>query len=245
MLLLLALALQDPAVDVRARAWFAQFDGATLADGKAGAGTRVGVDELGLDGAEAAPDLELNLRVPGVGRFSAELWRLKLEGSETLGGDLVYDDDFFPAGTAVDASLELNLFSLDYGFALVAVDRFRLEGEAQFLYVAGRAELEGGGTTSKTKLNRPLLMPGASAVFEAAPWLELEADVHGIAFSTANVALRWLELEVEALARPWKGLTLGIGYRLYRVDVKATEDSTNFDLDGSLHGPFVEVGWTF
>ncbi len=198
-MLLLALALQDPAVEVRARAWFPRFDGATLADGDAGAGTRAGAEELGLDGTETVPDLEMDLRIPGVGRFTAEFWRLKLEGSDTLGGDLVYDDDLFPAGTAVDASVELHLFSLDYGFSLVAADRFRLEGEAQVLYIAGRAELEGGGTTSKTKLNRPLLLPGAAAAFDVAPWLELDADVHGIAFSTANVALRWLELDLEAI----------------------------------------------
>jgi hypothetical protein len=241
--LLLALLAQDVSVEVRA--WAARFDGATRADGDAGLGTRVDVDELGLGGAEAAGMAELTLRFPGVGRFTLEAWRVDVEGSETLDGTVVYDDAVYPAGTRVDSELELNVFSLDYGFRLLALDALTLEGEAGFRYVAGRAEVEGGGETSKTKLNRPLLMPGVKAEGMLLPWLTAEVDLHAIAFSTANLSLRWLELDLEAVARPWRGLSLGLGYRLYRVDVKATEDSTNFDLDGSLHGPYVALGWDF
>jgi hypothetical protein len=241
--LLLVLLAQD--VEVRARAWSARFDGATRADGETGLGTRVDVDELGLDGAEAAGMAELTLRFPGVGRFTLDAWRVGLEGSETLDGNVVYDDVLFPAGTRMDSELEVSVVSLDYGFTLASFDALTIEGEAGLRYVAGHAEVEGGGLTAKANLNRPLLLPGVRVEGTLLPWLSAAADVHAIAFSTANLSLRWLELDLEATARPWRGLRVGLGYRLYRVDAKATEDSTNFDLDGSLHGPYVALGWDF
>jgi hypothetical protein len=245
MILSLLLLAQEPAVDVRARAWLAWFDGATLADGQGGQGTRTDAGELGLDGGEPAGAGELTLRWPDLGRFTLEYARLGFEGSETLAGQVVFDDDAFPAGTRVDASLELDLWSFDYGFGLWWSDTFRIEGEAALRYVSGRMELEGAGVASKAKLNRPLLMPGVKAEAALAPWLAAEVDLHAIAFSTANLSLRWLELDAAATVRPWRGLRAGLGYRLYRVDAKATEDSTNFDLDGVLHGPYVELGWDF
>ncbi|HEX7900996.1 MAG TPA: hypothetical protein VF950_24770 [Planctomycetota bacterium] len=245
MILALLLLAQEPAVDARARAWLAWFDGATLADGRSGQGTRTDAGELGLDGTEPAGAAELTLRWPDLGRFTLEYARLAFEGSETLAGEVVFDDDLFPAGTRVDASLALDLWSFDYGFVLWTTGAFRLEGEAGMRYVSGRMELEGGGAASKAKLNRPLLMPGLKAEARLAPWLTADLDLHAIAFSAANVALRWLELDAAATVRPGGGFRAGLGYRLYRVDVKATEDSTNFDVDGVLHGPYLELGWDF
>ena len=37
----------------------------------------------------------------------------------------------------------------------------------------------------------------------------------------------------------------GLGWRFQRMDIEARKDSTNFDLDGVLSGPFVTIGWRF
>jgi hypothetical protein len=244
-ILIWALAAQEPVVDVQARAWSARFAGSILADGKSGLGTRVDVDDIGLDGAETAGAVELGLRFPGLGRFSFEYWRLNLDGGQTLEGPIVYDDVFFPAGLAVDAEIDVQVYALNFAFGLLSSERFRLDAQAEGLYIAGRAEIEGAGVTSKSTLNRPLILPGLRAELEAVDGLSLSADLHAIAFSAKNLSLRWVELEVEALVHPWRGLALGLGYRLVRIDAEATEDSTNFDLDGTLHGPYVSIGWQF
>jgi hypothetical protein len=246
-MLILLMGLQEAGdLDVRARVWAARYDGATLADGRQGQGTRVGVDELGIDSFEAAAGVEATWRKPGFGRLGLEAWTVAFEGSETLAGPLVYDDETYPSGTAVDASLDLRVAGVEYAFELWKRGTVRIEGEAHGFYFAGRAEVEGGGQSSKTKLNRPLLMPGLRS--EAGfldGLLDVSASLRGIGFSTQNVALRWGEFEAEAALHPWKGLLVGLGYRRLRIDVKATEDSTNFDLDGVLQGPYLFAGWRF
>jgi hypothetical protein len=247
MILLLLCLAQDVDVEVRVRAARAAYDGEIAARGTSGSGTILDAGDLGLEGAEAAPGLEASVTIPSLGRFRAEYLNFATEGDGVLAGGAVFDDVVYPPGTTVASELDFWIFSLDYEYPLLPAQGriWFLSLEADFRYIAGHASLDDGSGEVEARLNRPVLMPGLRAGIGLARGLDAELSLAGIAFSAQTVVLRWLEIDVELTVRPWEGLVVGLGWRFERLDVEARKDSTNFDLDGVLSGPFVALGWRF
>lgn len=236
---------QDVGVGVRLREWFARYDGAVTADGRPDNGTRLDAgSELGLDSYELAHEIELNLDVDRVGRFSMGYWRLGLEGDETLAGDANFDGRSFPAGTEVESKLAFDVFFLDYEYPLLRGD-LELGLLGGIRYVSAEADLEGGGIDAHANLNRPLILPGVHLGADLASWLRAHARLEGIAFSAHNVRARYVESEVELAAEVVPGFALSLGYRRIWTYFKAREESLNFDLDGAIGGLYLALGYRF
>ncbi len=245
-LLLAALAVQDVSVEVRARAWFPQFEGITLADGDTLDGTQIDFDNLGIDSGEIAPSLQLVLRWPYVGRFTLDYVQAGFEGEETIETPVIFDDSVFAPGTVLDASMEYQIGSLTYGVEIYRGDSFRLELDFQALYFTASTELDGGGGSAETTFEHLLLLPGARAEADVAPGVMAVMDIRGISFKWNDVSLDWVEFHIGVEARPWGGgLLLGAGYRLFAVDVDDSGDSKAFDLEGTLDGLYLSIGWVF
>ena len=244
-LLLAALAVQDVSVEVRARAWFPQFEGITLADGDTLDGTQIDFDNLGIDSGETAPNLELVLRWPYVGRFTVDYVRAGFEGEETTETNIIFDDAVFAPGTVVDASMEYQIASFAYGFEIYRGDSFRLELDVQALYFTAVTELDGGGVTAETTFEHLLVLPGARAEADLAPGWMAVLGIRGISFKWNDVSLDWVEFHAGLEVRPWAGALLGAGYRLFALDVDDSSDSKAFDLEGTLDGLYLSIGWAF
>ncbi len=246
LLLVTAPALaQDVEVGIRLREWFARYDGAVTADGRADNGTRLDAEsDLGLDSHEFAHEVEFSLEIDRVGRFSMGYWRLRLEGDETLAGDANFDGQTFPAGTSIESKLAFDVFFLDYEAPLVR-GALEVGWIAGIRYVSAEADLEGGGMDAHANLNRPLLLPGVHLGADLAPWLRAKARLEGLAFSAHNVRARYVESEAELAAEVLPGFTLSLGYRQIWTLFKAREDSLNFDLDGAVGGVYLAWGYRF
>jgi hypothetical protein len=238
------LAAQEVDVGIRLREWFVRYDGALTADGRPDNGTRLDASEIGLDSPQLAHEFQLSLHVAGVGRVAFGYGRVRLEGDEVLAGDVNFDGRSFPAGTAVDASLAFDLFSLDYEYPLTrgAVELDLLLGAR---YVSAEADLEGGGFDEHANLNRPLLLPGLHGAGALLPWLRADVRAQGTAFSAHNVRARYVEAEAGLVAEALPGFDVSLGYRRIWTYFKAREESLNFDVDGVLEGLFLSVGYRF
>jgi hypothetical protein len=239
------LCSQDVVVGARVREWFARYDGAVTADGRPNNGTRFdAASDLGLDDYELAHEIQVSLDTPTIGRFTVGYWRLRLEGDAALAAGANFDGSTFPAGTTVESRLAFDVLYLDYELPLVR-DPLRLDFVAGVRYLSGEADLEGGGVDEHANLNRPLLLPGVHVGSQFNPWLRGDAKVEGLAFSAHNVKARYVETEAELSIMPTEGLSLSLGYRQVFTYFKARKDSLNFDLDGSIGGFYLAVGYRF
>lgn len=237
-------AAQEVEIELRLREWYARYDGALTADGRPDNGTRLDASELGLDSYEFAHELQLSVDMGRVGRFSAGYWRLRLEGDDILAGDANFDGQSFPAGTAIESTLGVDVLYLDYEYPLVQ-GPVEVGFIAGVRYVSAEADLEGGGNDEHANLNRPLILPGVHLGGEITPWLRAEARLEGVAFSAHNVRARYVEAEAELAVETLPGLTVSLGYRQIWTLFKAREDSLNFDLDGAIKGLYAGLGYRF
>ncbi len=236
---------QEIGVGVRVREWLARYDGAITSDSRSTEGTRLDAGtDLGMDEFGLAHEIQVSVDVPRIGRFQVGYWRLRLEGDEVLAGSATFDGQLFPAGTSVESRLGFDVFSLDYEYPVVRapIDVGLLAGVR---YIAGDADLRGGGIDAHANLNRPLLLPGVHVGGMLAPWLRADTRVEGLAFTAHNVKARYLEWDAELSADPIPRLSVSLGYRLVVTYFKALKESLNFDLDGSIGGPYIAVGYRF
>ena len=236
---------QEATVGVRLREWAARYDGSITAEGRSDNGTRLDASsDLGMDRYALTHDLQVSVEVPDIGRFSVGYWRLRLQGDDTLAADATFDGTTFPAGTAVDSRLAFDVFTLDYELPLIRKP-LQVGFMAGIRYLSGEADLRGGGLDEHANLNRPLLLPGVHLGAPFTPWLRGDAKVEGVALSAHNVKLRYAEMEAEVSVMPVERLSLSLGYRHVFTYFKARKESLNFDLDGSLGGLYLSVGYVF
>jgi hypothetical protein len=236
---------QEIGVGVRVREWLARYDGTIAADGVSNSGPRLDAgSDLGMDDHEFAHEIQLSVDIPAVGRFQVGYWRLRLDGDAVLDADTGFDGLLFPAGTPVHSALGLDVFSLDYAYPVLKepVDIRLLAGVR---YLSGEADLDGGGLQGHANLNRPLLLPGVQAGAGLLPWLRADTRVEGLAFSAHNVKARYLEWDAEVTALPIPRLSLTLGWRTIVTYFKARKESLNFDLDGTIGGPFLALAVQF
>ncbi len=239
------LCTQDVEIGVRLREWFARYDGAVIAEGPTDNGTRLdAASDLGLDSYELAHDIQVSVDISMIGRFTLGYWRLRLEGDETLAGDANFDGSTFLADTAVESRLAFDVVYLDYELPIVR-EPLQLDFVAGVRYISAEADLEGGGLDEHANLNRPLLLPGVHVGAEFNPWLRADAKIEGLAFSAHNVKARYVETEAELSVMPIERFSLSLGYRQVFTYFKARKDSLNFDLDGSIGGLYLAVGYRF
>jgi len=236
---------QDVQGGVRLREWLCRYDGAITAEGPADNGTRLDAgSDLGLDRFEPAHEIQASVDVGSVGRFSIGYWRLRFEGSEVLDADTTFNGLTFPAGTAVESKLRFDVVPFDYELPLLD-QPVQIGALAGIRYFSAEAELRGGGQDEHAKIHRPLLLPGAHVGLQVLPWLRADARALGLAFSAHNLQCRYAELEAEVVGIPVDRFFVGLGYRHLITYFKARKDSLDFDLDGSLGGPYLSLEYRF
>lgn len=105
-------------LSLTASAWFASSQGYLQTSKGGGAGTtswkRPELDEIGLDGIKALPVVDARLMFFGHHELHANYVGLVIDGSDTLGNELVSQDVTFPAGSRVDSDLELRMLRFGY-----------------------------------------------------------------------------------------------------------------------------------
>jgi hypothetical protein len=249
------LLAQEPSkerVDLSLREWFVQMDGKIRDKGHQGSGTWADVDsDLGIDGISPSAVIEIAVEVPSVGTFTLGYNELHFKGSETLPRDILYDDQGFAAGTASETELWLRIYALDYRYPLVraACDpgTFELSPFVGARLFSGHVEFRTSAGDTDSQLHRPLLMPGLEAAYDLAPWGRVELTLGGLAYSTSKAAAAYFDTSLEVVARPWRGLYAGFGYRFVKNEIEAKSGSSNHNVDIDLRysGFYLAVGYSF
>lgn len=243
---------QDESVGVRLREWLARLDGTVKAQGQSIPSTTIDIDdELGLDEAEVANEIQLSLRLPVIGRFTGGYWWVDFKGDEVLERTIVFNDNAYLVGTRVKTELELDVFYLNYEFVLplplgfgeqfgidvgliVGVRGILAEGAIDNEFFSDRETAEGG-----------LPVVGGHVAIQVTPFLRGDAEVLGLAYSTRDRRAAYLEGYGEVVVQPWKGLFAGIGYKYVRVDLEDHSSDPEFDVDITIAGFYVTAGVRF
>ena len=236
----------------KVRRWEAEIKGDIRVDDEGLEGTNVDVDEtFGFDEEEDFDELHVTLGLPIIGRFNYQYLRGEYEGEKTLTANFNFGGQTFAASTRIDARLDFQAHTILWqfgantpGFIGADVGAGMVAGIKYFDIVA---EVDDEfGNQEDTKIKAPVPVIGAYARFALASFIAVEAQVHGISFfDTFDTGLKGIFYDATlAVDVKFKGLFVGAGYRIMRMDVEY-ENSTDVDVDLELNGIFFEAGFAF
>src|SRR5262245_14282852 len=236
----------------RVRRWQAEISGDIKVDDEGLEGTNVDVDEtFGFDSKEDFDELHVTLGLPILGKFNYQYLRGEYEGEKVLTANFNFGGSTFAASTRIDAKLDFQAHTILWqfgantpGFIGADVGAGMLAGIKYFDITASVDDEF--GNQEDTKIKAPVPVIGAYARFALASFLVVESQIHGISFfDTFNTGLKGIFYDATiAVDAKFKGLFVGAGYRLMRMDVKY-ENSTDVDVDLELKGMFFEAGFAF
>jgi hypothetical protein len=225
----------------RARAWWAiptgDFVRVTLG-GEPGTGTRIGLDEGGLD---LEPDLawEVGLDVAyGRHRVRGAYEALSFEGTETFDETHVYRGVTFPAGEEVRSEFDLSFWKAGWDYLLVGCEERGLRvGLSGWLWTY-EGKLEGESAPKTTRHFRHVF-----PVATADAWTSVGNWRLGATLGVGGLDVDRSVIDVSAYAgrRLGRRVEIDVGWRWMRFAF----DETKNELDFVAHGPFVEVSVDF
>jgi hypothetical protein len=209
---------------LRVDAWYAGLSGhlQTPAGGRAGSTSshRPGVGEIGLDGLEWLPSIDTRIGLPAypASELHFQWISLNRDGSDVLRSDLISQNRFFPAGAAVEGSLDMDLFKIGYrlhGFGIEwghvsVVPEIGLSANS-FHYTLESAQVAGAVDRSYNIAFPYLGLLIHGRLSERLGW---EVDLAGSSwFSGASFASSEVRLEYDLLDTDSCDVALSVGIR--------------------------------
>lgn len=248
--LLVALA-GDADIALKAGAWFASVEGDLQGSESGLTGSTLDVDNLLDLGGAAVPYGAA--RGPLFDRVSAvaEYWRVEFDGTAAFPAAQAYGGTVFPAGGVVSSDLSLSMATLgfEYTFDIPLTEdaTMRLSPVGTMRWLHFRGELESGALREREAFS--YFTPAFGVHIEIEAFDELRFDLGATWNSMNNLWHRRVDFVDGSMGVAWnfwEGAYLEAGYRYTSLDIRDRDSSgrgTNIDL--TIDGPFVEMGWRF
>ncbi len=214
----------------------------------------VDFDDLGIDGDETSLYLSGRWRFADSWRLDLEYFGLNQDGVGMTDFDLEYDDVTIPAGVAVTADFQSDIFAVMLGWSFVRDERKEL-GVGLGLHIADlKSSIAGSGTINgvplpvvkdSSDITAPLPNVRLYGGYAFTPALALEAglgyfslnyDKYDGEMLTATAVLEW---------RPHKNFGIGAGYTYLDVDLEVDEKNRIETYDFRINGPILYVSAGF
>lgn len=167
---------------------------------------------------------------------------MSFEGSGMKG--FRFGDVTFNPSVPFDSKLELNQYDIAFFYAVpllqtASMDTLNIEYgiNLKLLDVYAEVKQDSLGLQESKSLSAPLPMIYLAAQFRPTESLALEAEARGITYS----GNRFMDYMARVKFLPVGPVTFSVGYR--GQDLKVDEE--DLDVDVSVQGPFVEVGFEF
>lgn len=234
----------EPAVEVRARAWFMTPYGWLYIT----RGSRPGTATRMVDGSDNHVDpsvtsiVDLKMRIWGPHSIGLRAGSCDTKGTGTVSENFIYHGRTFAAGRQVETDLDFRVFDFEYLYAMSLAPGLTLTGHlgAQYWEFSGKVTTVDAGPRV-----------AGDREFTSGFWL---AGVDGLWDVHENFSLRFLavggietegrhfyELEAGALLRLGNRIAFEVGYRLYQIHF---QQSTN-EADLRYYGPTLGVELRF
>ena len=209
-----------------------------------GRGTTLNLEDgLGLDSDETTYRIDALYRFSSSRRhqIEAHYYNTDREGSRLLSETVQIGDVVFPAGSGVVSNLELWFLNIDYSYAFVQNERFRIAG-AIGLHTTGidfRIATTGGALSEEEQVTAPLPVVGLRGDWALSErWrLKGSVDVFYLEYDNYEGGLADATVAVEYL--PFKNVGFGLGVNGVRYQVEGERDSDLADFSGKVQLDFV------
>ena len=243
---------QDGTIAAKIRRWEAEIRGDVRVDDRGIGGTSIDVDQtFGFDEKEDFDELHLSMGLPLLGKFNFQFLQGDYQGTRTLSSDFTFAGQTFTASSRVDAEMEFQVYTLLWQFGASTPGVIGADVGAgaiagvKYFQIHARVEDE-FGNNEETDVRAPLPVIGAYVRTNLLKFLSVEVQVHGVKFiDNFNLGISGLFYDATvALDAKFSGLFVGVGYRLFHLDVEY-ENGTDVQAELDLDGIFFEAGLSF
>lgn len=220
-------------------AWLAPLDG-SFAYGTGGDdGTKVGLDEVGLDERETNLFVEANVQLPFFLDVHAGYWALGTSGSGTLSQNIEFGDQVFLATDTIDSTLDITDLWAELAFGInTDLVGASIGVAVHLLAIDSTFTSRSSGESETFDEAFPIPMLAVRAHVHPFAALGLECVGHGISLDLDEGEVTVLDLRAQIVWRPWDRLGIFVGYRHFVVDILVEADDDSGVLDTTLSGPY-------
>ncbi len=238
---------QSSGIEIGVRGWRSDLSFDIQANSNYIPGTSFDASTIGFSGSKLIP--VPYARLGGLGHYLImDYLQATYDGSTILRADLTVSGTTFPAGTDIDSSLDLNLISGYYNYALTDPDgSFQVGVLAGVKYIRLRGKVDGVGNSASVSLTAPTPVLGSMARLTLFEGLEITAQVDGLQLPESILGMRAYVLE--ALAEVTLNLgyfSVGIGYQYMKSDFLANKgDDDEIEVGLTMKGMYAVVALVF
>jgi hypothetical protein len=205
-------------------------------------GTLISAEEdLGLDDSDTVLQLELTL-LPGdhhLVRLSG--LSMRRSGYAYLTRTIEWDDETYTAGQRVDSRINISMIGLTYGWLPFRTDRyeFGVTAGVQIADVEMNAEVRSQEPEEAEEGIAPIPFVGIEGRYDFSrrwsidgryQYLSLSKDDLDAKITDARIAIRW---------RKNQHLVLGLGYRLFDLNIESLDEDTPGFVNLGMKGPML------
>ncbi|MHC4605750.1 MAG: porin family protein [Planctomycetota bacterium] len=238
-------------IGLQYRFWFPSLGGKLRVDSGVLQGDDVDVrSDLGLSHREMFNELSAWINHPGAGNFRVSWLFGRMRGASTVDETFTIDDSTFTVSADIDSKIWLDVGSFLYERPFLRTPQIGMPGEAVFqvgaryLRATGRVQSGAVGLDEKHTIRGVFPMVGVRGTLGVMEQLRVGLELNGILIRYRDVKVHVFDVTLEALATPWEGLFVGLGYRY--IDFFAERDGgSDVEIDLGFSGLFFSVGWLF
>jgi outer membrane protein len=233
--------LADRAVEIRLGAFNSAISTTVTRDpGDGQGGDEVDLEDLlGVADRETLFQIDARIRLGYYHRLHLGYFRLSRESQPTLGADLRFGDQVYPAGTEIESTVESSLLRFAYSYSIFRDPQKELGVMAGLSYIKFDSMIREAGTQEPERLSAeaPLPTVGAFATVSfTEKWnLSADANVFALDFDRYSGFMSYLTVGVER--RFGKSFAAGLGYNFYSLRLNSKDEDLGGKLDLRYHGP--------
>jgi len=216
-------------------------------NGQTAPGTKVDWNKTFGDDTPTIFRLDAYWRFAERHKVTALVFSTSRSNTRTIGEDIQWGDDLFPAGANVKGKFEFDIYELAYEYSFLRRENYELNANIGVHYAKIKATLSAAadasnGTLEKSisqtgDLGAPLPVIGVSGTWRLPHDLSLAASAQFFSLNINEYSGSLQDYRVSLTWQPKRWLGFGLGYDRFHVNVTVDRSSFNGSLDWSYQGP--------
>ncbi|MGD0623579.1 MAG: hypothetical protein ABSB32_02550 [Thermodesulfobacteriota bacterium] len=222
-------------IELEGRMWNVKLD-STVRVVQNGIGSDVNlVDDLGFDERKNFFEGRLQIKFAGKHKFNLEYIPLKWDADKVVTQTIQFNGQTYTAGTRVQSSVDLKLFKGGYEYDFLAGKYGFLGGTVDVLVANGVIELQSPTLAIDQKEDKTVPIPMIGLIGRIYPikWVNLTAKASGLPLGSYGYVF---DAEASLNINPIKYLGISAGYRYFSTNLKYSDNSLDYKLDGPFVG---------
>jgi len=222
-------------IEVEGRMWNVKLD-STVRIVQSGIGTEVKlVDDLGFDERKNFFEGRLQIKFARKHKFNLEYIPLKWDADKLITRTIEFNGQTYTVGTRVQSSLDLKFFKGGYEYDFLAGRVGFLGGTLDVLVANANVRLNAPALAIDQKEDKTVPIPMIGLIGRVYPikWVNLTAKASGLPLGSYGYVF---DGEASLNINPIKYLGISGGYRYFSTNLKYSDNSLDYKLDGPFVG---------